>query len=422
MAELMETMTAPENLLGAWRAVRGNVPRGRRLHSAGPDGVTLAEFERDLNTQLDTLRDMLNHERYEPAPPKVVKIPKSQGGHRAIGVLNVRDRVAQRAAAQSLAPLWESDFLECSFGFRPGRGVPNAMAYARSLWESGHRWVVESDIEDCFGSLDHDLLLKRVSHRVHDGRVVRLVTRWLDCGALSAGLPASPDEAEEANSNGKHKVAGDARRALLWLADGMLPGLAGPTYLPAPRGARNHEGNGQAGTLEDADFEALAQEDSLRRMVVTALAAGVAWMRPNIGQGLYRMRQVAASPAGRRMLKSGSWVVVGLAGAAAVGAVSALAINRFAGPAPTGVVQGSPLSPLMANIYLHPFDAWMVKREHKLVRYADDFVALAESEERAEIAFNDTIHAMRNLHLKVNRQKTRIVKPGDRWEFLGQSF
>jgi retron-type reverse transcriptase len=114
--------------------------------------------------------------------------------------------------------------------------------------------------------------------------------------------------------------------------------------------------------------------------------------------------------------------MAGLAGAAAVGAVTALAVNRLAGPAPTGVVQGSPLSPLMANVYLHPFDCWMMKRGHRLVRYADDFVVLAESETRAEAGYNDTIQAMHKLRLRMNRQKMRIVRPGEAWEFLGETI
>ena len=156
--------------------------------------MTLNEF--DLSAQLNTLRDMLVNERYQPAAPKIIHIPKSNGGKRTIGVLNVSDRVAQRATVQVLNPLWESEFAECSFGFRTGRGAMDAVRYVQTLRAQGHGWMVEADIEDCFNSLDHDLVLKRVRQRVPDGRVVNLLTRWLDAGVLGAGLPASPESAE----------------------------------------------------------------------------------------------------------------------------------------------------------------------------------------------------------------------------------
>jgi RNA-directed DNA polymerase len=284
MGELMERLTAPENLLSAWRAVRGNVPRPRRRHSAGPDGVTLAEFERDLSAQLNTLQDMLVHSRYEPAPPKVIQIAKPSGGERTIGVLNVRDRVAQRAAVQVLAPLWEPEFLDCSFGFRPERGTPHALAYTRQLRADGCEWVVEGDIEDCFGSLDHDLLLKRVTVRVHDKRVIGLVTRWLDVGALMAGLP--DDAPVEADTQGWHKVAGDVKRGAIWALDAILPGVNGPMQLPPRPVARDEARDGvrreryDAPDWDEAQYEALMREDALRRMVVTGAAAGIAWLRP----------------------------------------------------------------------------------------------------------------------------------------------
>jgi RNA-directed DNA polymerase len=420
MADLMGMLTAPENLLSAWRAVRGNVPRVRRRHSAGPDGVTLAEFERDLSAQLNALRDMLLHSRYEPAPPKVIQIAKPNGGERTIGVLNVRDRVAQRAAEQVLAPLWEPEFLECNFGFRPGRGTPHALAYARQMRAEGCEWVVEGDIEDCFGSLDHDLLLKRVTTRVDDRCVIALVTRWLDVGALGAGLP--DDTTPEESVQGWQKMSGNVKRGLMWALDAALPGVNGPMQLPPPRPIFRDEARYDArdGVRRERYDVPDWDEAQYEALVVTGAAAGVAWLRPNIGQTLYRVRRVAESPMGRRMMRSGSLVMVGLAGVAAVSAVTALAVNRLAGPAPLGVIQGSPLSPLMANVYLHPFDCWMTKRGHRLVRYADDIMVLAESETRAESAYNDTLHGMRKLRLKMNRRKIRIVRPGEQCEFLGE--
>ena len=139
-------------------------------------------------------------------------------------------------------------------------------------------------------------------------------------------------------------------------------------------------------------------------------------------QAFYKTRQVIGTPLGRRMLQSGSVVVLGLAGVAAVSAVAAFAIQRYAGAAPVGVVQGSPLSPLIANVYLHPFDQWMCKRGHRLVRYADDFVVMAADEEEAERSYNDSMLGLSKLRLRVNKRKMRIVKPGERCEFWVWSF
>jgi retron-type reverse transcriptase len=411
--ELMEPLAARDNLLSAWRAVRGNVPRYRRMTSAGPDGVTLAEFQHDLNAQLETLHELLLHDRYEPAEPKLIRLPKPSGGERVIGILNVRDRVAQRAAVQVLAPVWEPEFLDCNFGFRPGRGTPTALAYIQSL-RTQNAWVVEGDIENCFGALNHELMLKRVQGRLQDRRVLRLVERWLDCGALSAGLPE--DEPEPAEVDRWQRVAEKAKHGASLVMEAVLPGSTGPGV--AGWGAARADDN----DVPSMDYDAMMQAEMTRRWIGAALAAGVGWLRPNIGRAMYQTSQFFNTPAGRRMLRNGSWMVAGLAGAAAVGAVSALAMRRYAGPAPTGVVQGSPLSPLLANVYLNPFDHWMRKRGHELVRYADDFVVLAPDQAHAESGFNDSLAALHKLRLKVNRQKMRIVPPGERWEFLGESF
>ena len=307
ISEAIEAMAAPENLLAAWRAVRGNVPRYRRAVSAGPDAVTLADFERDLPAQLNTLGDMLLHGRYEPAPPKPVHLPKPAGGERVIGVLNVADRVAQRAAVQVLAPLWEVDFLECNFGFRPGRGTPTAVAYIRQLQAQGNAWVVESDIADCFGSLNHDVLLKRVQVRVGDPRVVKLVERWLACGALSAGAPDdAPNAAESDRWRGtKQRVQQGAGLVM----EGLLPGVMGP-HDKAFGGRGSHPDALDGDDPRLWNYDAMLQADLMGRWAGTAVAAGLGWLRPNIGRALYQSGQFLNTPAGASCAPAvGRWPV-----------------------------------------------------------------------------------------------------------------
>ena len=189
---LIEQVAAPENLLSAWRSVRGNIPRYRRERSSGPDGISLEDFERELPSQLDALRDMLMHDRYQPQPPLLVKLPKSNGKHRQIAILNVTDRVAQRAAQQVLEPIWEPGFLPCSYGFRPGRSIQQAVDQARQERTHGNDWVVDGDISACFDSLDHTLLIKRVEARIDDLRMIALIRMWLEQGILQHGMPSQP--------------------------------------------------------------------------------------------------------------------------------------------------------------------------------------------------------------------------------------
>lgn len=181
---LMQMLAAPENLLAAWHAVRGNIPQVRRARSSGPDGVSLADFERELPAQLSALRHALLRGTYRAQPPVVAGMPKKNGGVRKIAVLNVSDRVAQRAAQQVLEPIFEPGFLPCSYGFRPGLSTRNALEQANQIRAAGNGWVVDGDIESCFDSLDHALLLKRIELKVRDTAVLALVQQWVSVGIL----------------------------------------------------------------------------------------------------------------------------------------------------------------------------------------------------------------------------------------------
>ena len=102
-----------------------------------------------------------------------------------------------------------------------------------------------------------------------------------------------------------------------------------------------------------------------------------------------------------------------------VAAVTAYLLNRKAGPSPVGVLQGSPLSPLLANIYLHPFDVSLTGAGHNLARFADDWVILCPDQEKAENAYNDALRSLARLRLKVNLEKTHILSPDQKLEWLG---
>lgn len=183
---------APERLFSmnalrrAWHQVR------RSGKSAGTDGMTLDAFAARLDPELNHLRQQIIGGTYTPQPVHQFFIPKKSGKLRPIQVWSVRDKVAQRAVVDYLTPLLEAHFLDCSYGFRPGRSVKQAVGVVAEHRDAGYTWVVDADISDCFGSIDLTLLLGQVQRLVSVERVVTLIEQWLhtpiagEVGAIAA--------------------------------------------------------------------------------------------------------------------------------------------------------------------------------------------------------------------------------------------
>lgn len=264
------------NLYIAYEKVKAN--RG----AGGVDRVSLEGFERNLEPNLEELHRLLYEDKYEPLPVKRVYIPKPNGDKRPLGIPTIRDRVAQQALLNRLGKIFEAKFCECSYGFRPQRNCRQAIEKVDEYLRKGYQWVVEVDIGKFFDTVDQQILMRLVYEEISDGRVLRLIKKFLEAGILEEG----------------------------------------------------------------------------------------------------------------KVIYQGS-----------------------------GTPQGGNLSPLLANIYLHPYDEEMTTKGYNLVRYADDVVILCKTKEEAEEALSLTSQILENrLKLRLNPDKTNLRHEQEGFEFLGHYF
>lgn len=269
---LWERVCSYQNLRLAWNRVKENEG------GPGVDRVTLGEFEQKLNENLNLLQRQLEQGDYKPLPVLRIYIDKGDGTRRPIGIPVVVDRIVQQALLSALSPIFEEEFLDCSFAYRPGRSALDALSKIEALLKEGFTWVLDGDIENFFDSINHDLLLSLVAERISDYEVLQLIEELL-----------------------------------------------------------------KAGVFEDM---------SLREEYL-------------------------------------------------------------------GITQGSVISPLLANVYLHHFDRELTAKGYHLIRYADDFVVLEESQERVGKALADTAAVLRALKLNLNEKKTKLIPVREGFVFLG---
>lgn len=278
-ARLYQRVYSDENLTEAWHKVKSN------SDAAGIDGVTVPQFQRYLFSNLKALQRDLQKGAYRPQPVKYIYMPKSDGSKRPLGILTVRDRIAQRAVLNIIEPLFEADFENSSYGFRPGRSVQMALDHLGFLVNQGYLWAVKLDIHQCFESINLVKLQKLIKRKIKDRRLRKLIHGWL-------------------------------------VTEHMQP--------------------------------------SERRTV------------------------------GKAKL--------------------------------TGLLQGSPLSPLLANIYLDQFDKMARRKNLYTIRYADDIIILCPTHKAAKKALKKASKIIASIDLSLNLHKTRLLHVEEGLSFLGAAL
>ncbi len=275
---LIDKVYRPSTLQAAWEQVKAN--RG----AAGIDRQSIEGFAANAERYLNELAKGLEEGQYQPQAVRRVEIPKAGGKTRPLGIPTVKDRIVQTAVKRVIEPIFEKEFLQTSYGFRPGRGCKDALREVDKHLREGYIHAVDADLKGYFDSIPHPLLKERIEERISDGRLLEL--------------------------------------------------LAG-------------------------------------------------WLRQDIVKGLER------------------WTPTG------------------------GTPQGAVISPLLANLYLHPLDERMAKLGYRMVRYADDFVILCQSAEQAHMALEEVKAWVEANGLTLHPDKTHVGDcriEGQGFEFLGYRF
>ncbi|MGI6331923.1 MAG: group II intron reverse transcriptase/maturase [Zhaonellaceae bacterium] len=187
-SSLLERILARENMLLAMKRVIAN--KG----SHGVDGMRVDELRTFIIDKWLTIKQKLLEGRYKPSPVRRVEIPKPDGGIRLLGIPTVLDRLIQQAIAQELNKIYDPTFSESSYGFRPKKSAKQAITKAKEYINQGYKWVVDMDLEKFFDKVNHDILMERLSRKIKDRRVLKLIRAYLESGAMINGTKISSEE------------------------------------------------------------------------------------------------------------------------------------------------------------------------------------------------------------------------------------
>ncbi len=387
-----------ETLAAAWRKVRAN--KG----GPGSDGITIQQFEVNLVKHLRQLARELAEERYYPLPVQKFTMKKANGSAREISVLALKDRIVQRAVCDLITPIYEAKFLDCSFGYRPNRGVPQAVAQVNAIRAEGYEWVVDADIQNFFGTMDNRILMRFLRATIKETPILRLIQMWLDMGGIVEPPKCTRWVAHIENT------ASSIGEGIEQVINQLLQRSSHlDTY-------RQISDASMTDDWLDHDTEFGIQQSQLREYTFNQFLV-------NLGRdGLFLL--LANSKRIGSLLATKNLIVIAPLALAAFAAPTVVGIvkERLNQPRKIGIIQGSPLSPLLANLYLHAFDKAVTRAGIRMVRYADDSLMLCRSEGRARQALNCAQKRLATLNLQLNPKKTKIAHFDNGIEFLGHVF
>lgn len=187
-SNLLERILSRENMLKALKRVVAN--KG----SHGVDGMRVDELRPFLIAKWPTIKQKLLAGKYQPSPVRRVEIPKPDGGIRLLGIPTVLDRLIQQAITQELNKIYDPTFSDSSYGFRPNRSAKDAIIKAKEYINAGYRWVVDMDLEKFFDKVNHDILMDRLSKKIEDKRLLKLIRKYLESGVMINGIKINSEE------------------------------------------------------------------------------------------------------------------------------------------------------------------------------------------------------------------------------------
>ena len=171
-----------DTLISAWNQVKAN--KG----TTGIDNESISDILlKGEDIVINEIHQMLKEGEYKPRQVERVYIPKPDGRMRSLGIPTVRDRIVQTATKQVIEPIFEADFLDCSYGFRPNRSAHDALEEIRKTTNAGYKIVLDADIKGFFDNIEHNKLLEFVHQRISDRRILKLIKKWLKCGVMDSG-------------------------------------------------------------------------------------------------------------------------------------------------------------------------------------------------------------------------------------------
>ncbi|MCQ2979583.1 MAG: group II intron reverse transcriptase/maturase [Clostridia bacterium] len=193
--ELLEKILEKENLNKAYKQVKGN--KG----CAGIDGIKTEEIDEYIKENKTLILTRIRKRKYQPSPVLRKQIPKANGKKRNLGIPTVMDRIIQQAIVQVLSPIYEEQFHDNSFGFRPGRCCEQAVIKILEYLNDGYDWIVDIDLERFFDTVNQDKLINIIRRTIEDGDVVSLIAKYLKCGVLEDGLVKPTNEGTPQGGN-----------------------------------------------------------------------------------------------------------------------------------------------------------------------------------------------------------------------------